>query len=191
MFERLLVGETISLDLVNTQWVDHGEDVDFLADTAAIDLWLREYGFDPTSEQVDALLASRRAIRAFLDTPGPDADAALNDVLRHGHEDVRVVDGRPETVVVTDAGWRAAWSTAGAITGLIATQPDRVRQCAHPDCVLYFFDTSRNGGRRWHSMETCGARTKSARHYHRQTAHDGGGSERVESSERSRLSESN
>ncbi|SDZ32480.1 CGNR zinc finger domain-containing protein [Herbiconiux ginsengi] len=170
MVQRLLVGETLSLDLVNTEWVEHGAPVDFLADADAADVWFRDYGFDPESERLDALLASRRAIRECLDEPGDAADAALNDVLSHGHERVLMVEGRPEKAIETDPGWYAAWSAAFAYTTLLATQPDRVRQCAHPDCVLYFFDTSRNGGRRWHSMETCGARTKSARHYRRQVS---------------------
>jgi predicted RNA-binding Zn ribbon-like protein len=33
--------------------------------------------------------------------------------------------------------------------------------------VLFFYDTSKNGTRRWHSMATCGNRTKAARHYAR------------------------
>lgn len=167
MLQRLMVGEPLSLDLVNTEWVDQGARVDFLADDDAAELWFREYGFDPATERLDALIASRRAIRACLDEPGASADAALNDVLGHGHEQILLVDGRPERSIVTDSGWGAAWSAASAFINLLATHPDRVRQCAHPDCVLYFFDTSRNGGRRWHSMETCGARTKSARHYRR------------------------
>ncbi|MFE7508278.1 CGNR zinc finger domain-containing protein [Promicromonospora sp. NPDC057488] len=167
MPERLLVGETMSLDLVNTEWIDHGNMVDFLAADGAPELWFREYGFDPAEQDVDALRASRSAIRSLLDSPGADADARLNDVLSHGYESTRVTDGRPETAPTADAGWGAAWSAARAFTELLTAHPDRIRQCAHPDCVLWFYDTSRNGRRRWHSMETCGARTKSARHYRR------------------------
>ncbi|MEV5966569.1 CGNR zinc finger domain-containing protein [Kribbella sp. NPDC051952] len=167
MLERLLVGETISLDLVNTEWIDRGEKVDFLAAEGAPELWLREYGFDPAEEDVDALRTSRAAIRALLDSPGPSADARMNAVLSHGYESTSVADGRPATTPTVDSGWGAAWRSARAFTELVATHPDRIRQCAHPDCVLYFYDTSRNGSRRWHSMETCGGRNKSARHYRR------------------------
>ena len=34
-------------------------------------------------------------------------------------------------------------------------------------CVLYFYDTSRNGTRRWCSMQGCGGRAKASRHYAR------------------------
>ena len=42
-----------------------------------------------------------------------------------------------------------------------------VRRCDNPDCVLYFYDTSKNRARRWCSMELCGNRMKVAAHYAR------------------------
>ncbi len=42
-----------------------------------------------------------------------------------------------------------------------------VRKCASPKCALYFYDTSRNGKRRWCSMSTCGNRSKVAAHARR------------------------
>ena len=31
-----------------------------------------------------------------------------------------------------------------------------VRRCGNPDCVLFFYDTTRNHRRQWCSMSTCG-----------------------------------
>ncbi len=42
-----------------------------------------------------------------------------------------------------------------------------VRRCENPNCVLYFYDTSKNHSRRWCSMSTCGNRIKVAAHYKR------------------------
>jgi predicted RNA-binding Zn ribbon-like protein len=56
---------------------------------------------------------------------------------------------------------------AGVVDGHPATAPDRIRVCAHEACVLHFFDTSRNGTRRWCSMAACGNRAKAFRHYAR------------------------
>lgn len=42
-------------------------------------------------------------------------------------------------------------------------RPDRLRVCANPDCQFVFYDTSRNGHRRWCDMATCGNRAKVAR----------------------------
>lgn len=43
----------------------------------------------------------------------------------------------------------------------------RMRECSGRDCSRLFLDTSRNGSRRWCSMETCGNRSKVRRHYRR------------------------
>lgn len=53
-------------------------------------------------------------------------------------------------------------------TETLLTTPDegRIKQCAAEGCGWYFFDTSRNNGRRWCSPQ-CGNRTKVMRHYYR------------------------
>jgi predicted RNA-binding Zn ribbon-like protein len=46
--------------------------------------------------------------------------------------------------------------------------PARLRTCAHPDCVLRFYDDSKNGSRRWCSMSDCGNRAKATAYLGRQ-----------------------
>jgi predicted RNA-binding Zn ribbon-like protein len=48
--------------------------------------------------------------------------------------------------------------------------PGRVRECANERCPVLFLDTSRNGSRRWCSMERCGARAKASAYYRRHRA---------------------
>jgi predicted RNA-binding Zn ribbon-like protein len=57
------------------------------------------------------------------------------------------------------------WSTADVLVG-----PDsaRVRECANHRCLWLFLDDSKNGSRRWCSMQMCGNRAKAQRHYQRQ-----------------------
>jgi predicted RNA-binding Zn ribbon-like protein len=43
----------------------------------------------------------------------------------------------------------------------------RIRRCAHPSCVLYFLDGTKNGTRRWCDMRTCGNRVNAAAYYRR------------------------
>jgi predicted RNA-binding Zn ribbon-like protein len=43
----------------------------------------------------------------------------------------------------------------------------RVRECAASDCSYIYADTSRNGSRRWCSMERCGSRAKAHAYYTR------------------------
>lgn len=169
MVERLLVGETLGLDLVNTQWSERGRSIDFLEEPGSVDLWLREYGFDTGEDELPSLLSARAAIRGYLAGVTPRAEAEVNAILARGAERPVMHDGSLRTDALTERGWRAAWSAVRSFAEIISTRPDRVRQCAHPDCTLYFFDTSKNGTRRWHSMETCGARAKASRHYRRST----------------------
>lgn len=51
---------------------------------------------------------------------------------------------------------------------LCDVDPDRVRRCDDPACVLYFRDVSKNHARRWCSMALCGNRTKVAAHHARE-----------------------
>jgi predicted RNA-binding Zn ribbon-like protein len=46
----------------------------------------------------------------------------------------------------------------------------RLRRCAAPACVLYFYDISRNGRRRWCRMALCGNRAKARAHLNRRAA---------------------
>lgn len=68
-----------------------------------------------------------------------------------------------------DALERIDWLlTHSAVELLTSPQIDRVKICASPDgCGWLFLDTSKNGSRRWCSMEVCGSRAKMRRLYAR------------------------
>ncbi len=51
---------------------------------------------------------------------------------------------------------------------LVAPQLLKVRACANEQCLWLFSDDSKNGTRRWCSMQACGNRAKAHRHYLRQ-----------------------
>jgi predicted RNA-binding Zn ribbon-like protein len=57
------------------------------------------------------------------------------------------------------------WSAADI---LVSADSPRVRQCANDRCLWLFLDDSKNGTRRWCSMQACGNRAKAHRHYLRQ-----------------------
>lgn len=50
---------------------------------------------------------------------------------------------------------------------LVREHPGRVRECAADSCPVVYLDTSRNGRRRWCSMEVCGSRAKASAYYQR------------------------
>jgi len=67
-----------------------------------------------------------------------------------------------------------------ATDALVLGELERVRRCADSRCHRVFWDTTKNGLRRWCDMGTCGNRAKAARHRAKRvgrvapgTAHDG------------------
>jgi predicted RNA-binding Zn ribbon-like protein len=170
---RPLVGEPLSLDLLNTRWNDDGTRRDLLDSTDGLAVWLRSAGIHDRAvadeATLDALVETRGILLALVnDDPSPKTADALNRVLAHGALRYRLgPDGperRPET---DDPAWLAAWLAAADYLRLLTESPGRIKACAHPDCVLYFHDTTKNGTRRWCSMAVCGNRAKAARHYER------------------------
>ncbi len=168
--QRPLEGEPLALDLVNTEWNERGQRIDLLDHPAARSAWLRSVGLGTVREPgFQALRQARTAIRQVLENrENRSALAALNEVLSHGTLRLVVTaSGVEERIDVDSEHWRAAWHAAENLTTLLRTRPERIRHCQHPECILYFLDTTRQGTRRWCSMSTCGNRLKSQRHYHR------------------------
>lgn len=163
---RPLRGEPVALDLVNTVWVEHGVRADQLDDLDGVRAWLSDHamaaGPDSDLEAVrDRLVPAREAVRDALEGRG---HTGLNDVLGHGAVRPVMRDGEPgELVVVDEPAWLPAWTAAAAFVRMMGERPSRVRRCAHPDCILWFLDVSKNGSRRWCSMEGCGNRAKVGR----------------------------
>ncbi|MGW1886797.1 CGNR zinc finger domain-containing protein [Streptomyces sp. NPDC001970] len=178
---RPLTGEPLSVDLLNTRWMDTDGRHDLLDSVDGLSVWLgsplvREaLGYRPVPagrDTLDRLLQARAALDALVASPAqPSAEAvdALNAVLEHGR--VRHLlgsGGRPEDdAEVDDPSWLPAWSAAENWLRLLADRPDRIRPCANHECLLHFYDVSKNGTRRWCSMAGCGNRAKAQRHYAR------------------------
>jgi len=71
-----------------------------------------------------------------------------------------VPSGDPEIVLFGQLG-------ASAAALLDSDDLGRLRECSARDCSRLFIDGSRNGSRRWCSMQGCGNRAKARRHYKR------------------------
>ena len=65
---------------------------------------------------------------------------------------------------------RMLWPVVRSAVELLTEEaPERVKECPGTgDCGWLFYDTSKNGTRRWCSMEGCGSRAKMRRQYARQ-----------------------
>jgi predicted RNA-binding Zn ribbon-like protein len=174
---RPLLGEPLPLDLLNTEWIAEGRRHDLLHDLDGVQTWLAAHHIPalPSTSIRSHLLEARAAIRAVLTDRSDDAARRRVDrVLSHARLRLSLGDGATATrqVEVDDPGWLPAALAALGLVDLLQDRPDRIRRCAHVDCVLWFLDTSRNGTRRWCSMAACGNRAKAQRHYSR-TRHAG------------------
>ena len=54
------------------------------------------------------------------------------------------------------------WSVGDLLVG---PQLEKLRECSNEKCLWLFLDDSKNGTRRWCSMQSCGNRAKAQRHY--------------------------
>jgi predicted RNA-binding Zn ribbon-like protein len=171
---RALPDEPLALDLVNTEFLPDGTLVDVLATDQSTRAWLTAAGLseaapgDPGATRA-ALRQARAAIRDALS--GRDT-ATLNAVLGHGRVQLSVRAGLVplRTLETDDPAWQPAVTAAANLLDLLEQAPDRIKHCDNPACVLWFFDTTRNGTRRWCSMTVCGNRMKARRHYDRAKA---------------------
>ncbi|MDG9716823.1 CGNR zinc finger domain-containing protein [Streptomyces sp. DH24] len=169
---RPLTGEPLSLDLLNTRWAQDGAARDLLADTDGLAVWLAANGLDDRfagdAATLRRTLEARDALTTAVDESLEAGAGRVDAVLTHGRiRATLTAEGPGELPEFADASWGPAWLAARNYLELLATAPDRIRACAHEACVLHFFDTSRNGTRRWCSMAACGNRAKASRHYAR------------------------
>ncbi|WP_460726256.1 CGNR zinc finger domain-containing protein [Nocardia heshunensis] len=166
------LGEPLALDLLNTRWMSVDGLQDLLTDVAGVRQWLADNNLDlPADEPTrQALITAREAILRAV--KGETADD-LNKVLSHGRiRRALTPDGPADMPEVANPAQLPGWLAADNLLHLLASAPDRIKQCAHPHCVLFFLDTSKNGTRRWHSMAACGNRAKATRHYARKIGSD-------------------
>lgn len=161
---RPLTGEPLALDLVDTIWIDQGRRFDQFDEPDGLENWFADNALPVPPEGAGAarahLLTARDAVRAALEgDEGP-----LNAVLAHGARRPLLRDGEPTSEVVTETpAWVPAWTAAADLVRLLGERRERIRKCANPECVLWFYDLTKNGSRRWCSMDVCGNRAKTAR----------------------------
>jgi predicted RNA-binding Zn ribbon-like protein len=110
---------------------------------------------------------------AAEESPAPDDARCLTEALgtAMAHRQLALTALQPVWVWTGDADDLTSilWPVALA-AGELLTSDDfpRVKRC--PGCGWLFLDTSRNGMRRWCSMEACGSQAKSRRQYERKLA---------------------
>lgn len=198
----LFVGNDRCLDFLNTMIADQGKLVDLLQNMGDLLRWFVEAdvltpeqakdlaGRWSDTAEAEAALADVRNLRAQLITlvdglimgipPAPATLATLNTVLLR--------QARYEQIIGDDTtGWalreqyelrepRDVLAPLARAAAVLLSERDlaRIRKCENPVCVLHFYDTSKNGSRRWCDTRTCGNRVRVAHHYQRRHEHQAG-----------------
>ena len=184
--EFVFVGDSLALDLVNTEVIVRGSPKDLLGAPADIAAWwdrarLR-HGDDGLAGGLDSadagLLAEvttlRAALRRICDAlvagqPASPADlAAINRPLAWGRRRLDLdPTGRIRAGDAIEGGDQQRLLFALALDALrLLTElaPDRLHRCQNARCILYFYDTTKSATRRWCST-ACMNRARSHQHY--------------------------
>ena len=119
----------------------------------------------------------RSVLRTLAERRSPDAEGTTQAAIGEINRVLGRSAGTRRVEPRTDGGFVRNFVTvgdvfAGLLVPVIESAADalvngelvRVHSCADPRCPRVFFDSSRNGKRRWCEMSTCGNRAKAARH---------------------------
>jgi predicted RNA-binding Zn ribbon-like protein len=183
------VGERLWLDFINTDDVRRGARLDLLRDFDALVRFLelagcldneRAGGMQRRAHQqpagaAAALLDSRRVRAALrvLAERGATSEKARWDALAEINRVLGRSAGTRRVEPRADGTFARSFVPADA---LIAGELTRVRRCGDSRCSRVFYDSTRNGRRRWCDMATCGNRAKAARFRERERVRPGEGS---------------
>lgn len=195
-----VIAHNLSLDFVNTLIVEDGVEKDLLVDFSQLVDWaLTVKILDPDkaeglrlkwlgTREAGAALEAARVFRSTLlemvraiaagHRVGAHVLDAINSQLRdrmgssvirpteEGYDKVFIAEFRDPVQILVPIAESAADLLCYADPGLI-------RKCQNPECVLYFYDISKNHRRRWCSMAGCGNRAKVNAFYKRSRSKDG------------------
>ncbi len=188
------LGSDVCLDFINTQLMANGQPVDLLHSFSDLVAWSIEAGIispgqgealiqnwagHPKADQVfEQALALRATLKELVIRFGQRADISesslelLNELLREraGYFEVQITSAGlhkhflPRMTEPVDILVPIAEAAADLLS---SDDPTLVRKCEATDCLIYFYDTTKNHARRWCSMSLCGNRAKAAAHYRR------------------------
>lgn len=174
-----MLGDHLAMDLLNTEARDNDQAIEFWNSDDDVLQWLARYGIAPASKgdsfaptelltQAKALRTlARKLITEFKEGKLPD----INELNQYLH----AFDTAPH--LARDAEGKLTLSrvshsdSIGSLLGPVAEAVaellvegnfDLVKQCEHPDCILWFYDKTKAHKRRWCSMALCGNRHKAA-----------------------------
>lgn len=171
------------LDFLNTRPVVKGRTVELLGGFEEFVRWLTRAGRLDSRSAADAMKrwgdspdGSRIAerARAFRETPRHMAEEILKDrgIAAEGPAAINFILAENEGTLRLErhgGGFRTRFAAkptqpisllgnvAEAAADLMSSRDlHLVRRCGNPDCVLFFYDATRNHRRQWCAMRSCG-----------------------------------
>jgi len=192
--EFFFVSGNLSLDFINTQIVENNAPKDLLTDFNKFVVWAATANLLEKSK-TEKLIADWDSKKEIKDVFGQVinfrrilremfTDLAKGKVVNKIsieaiNEEIKNQSGTIE-IRKTDTGFekifRAAFQEPRQLLSPIAESaadllcygnPAYIKKCESSECVLYFYDTTKNHSRRWCSMAGCGNRAKAAAFYQR------------------------
>lgn len=189
----IFIGERLWLDFVNTDDVRRGVRFDALHEFETFVQWLgaanvvdeeRAAGLRRRAQQqpsgAAAALVDARRVRASLralaergnttEKARIDTLAEINRILGRSAGTRRLEPNGDGTFTRSFVPVGDAFAglmipvVESAADALVIGELSRVRRCADARCPRVFYDSTKNGRRRWCDMATCGNRAKAARH---------------------------
>ncbi|HEY7342670.1 MAG TPA: ABATE domain-containing protein [Ktedonobacterales bacterium] len=187
---------SLALALINTETVDRGKKRDALSSTDALAQWWAKMGTqfpdqcvigragEPiawTRELLDAVGELRLALRIVI-TRVVDQHAAvaedlkpINEILALGYSALETTrEGSVKAVTYLRDPKKGRVLVAVALSALrLLTESDwqRLHQCKNDRCIVFFYDTTKSGTRRWCSPD-CMNRARSIQQYQRSKQDD-------------------
>ena len=192
------VGNNLAIDFANTKIASNGSPMDLLQQGGDLAAWASYAGLISEREANDRMQKwnkqgtsiLRESIRfrsvihelVFGLAAGSSVDdstiKAINEHLKMKNGNTEVVRGASgfEKILRADHAdpRQILAAVADSVADLLAYGDlDLIKKCENPDCVLYFYDTTKNHNRRWCSMAACGNRAKAKAFYQRMKASKG------------------
>lgn len=174
--EPFVLADHPVLDMLNTLAALDGAPLEFWRSDEDVQAWLERTGWEPPTahfargELLQAALTLREAVRGLVEqrkAGGQGSPDVLNRFLA-APSHLRLdwsASGEPRLEKVrasaTAEQYLAPLAEAAAQL-LVDGDFNLVRECEHPDCVLWFYDRTKSHRRRWCSMALCGNRHKVA-----------------------------
>ena len=187
--EAVALRGALALELINTETLDRGKKRDALSSPDALARWWKKVcdrcpdlcdiegageSIAWNTELLDAVKALRTALRALAThvVEGRSVEEAdlkpVNEILALGYSALeRTEDGTVKAVMHLHRPEQGSALVPVALSALrLFTESDwrRLHECRHERCIVFFYDTTKSGTRRWCSP-SCMNRARSTQHY--------------------------